>query len=95
MSSNILGGNMLTGLVGDVKIVPNLLEYFIDEKMMRALFYNCLRLDIPDNNVKAEIISEMLGPTFSEIGTGTNRIAFLHNGVVVKVALDRRGWRLY
>lgn len=88
---NIFGGNMLTGMVGDVKIVPNLIDYFIDEKTMIALFYNCLRLDIADNNVKAEICAEILGTGFSEIGTGTNRIAFLHNGVVVKVALDRRG----
>ena len=88
---NIFGGNMLTGMVGDVKIVPNLINYFISKEVMVALFYNCLRLDIPDNNVKAEICAGILGPGFSEIGTGTNRIAFLHNGVVVKVALDRRG----
>lgn len=90
-TGNIFGGNMLTGLVGDVKIVPDLISHFIDEKTMIALFHNCLRLDIADNNVKAEICSRILGNTFSEIGTGTNRIAFLHNGVVVKVALDRRG----
>ena len=58
---------------------------------MKALYHDCLRLDIGDNNVKAEICSAILGTGFSEIGTGTNRIAFLHNGVVVKVALDRRG----
>lgn len=88
---NIFGGNMLTGIVGDVKVVPNLINYFISATTMKALYYKCLRLDIPDNNVKAEICSEILGPQFAEIGTGTNRIAFLHNGVVVKVALDRRG----
>ncbi len=88
---DIFGGNMLTGLVGDVKIVPNLLNEFIDPVKMKALYYNCLRLDIPDNNVKAEICAAILGNEFAEIGTGTNRIAFLHNGVVVKVALDRRG----
>lgn len=82
---------MLTGLVGDVKIVPNLISHFIDITTMKALYKNCLRPDIPDNNVKAEICSQILGPQFSEIGTGTNRIAYLHNGVVVKVALDRRG----
>ena len=86
-----VGGNMLTGMVGDVKVVPNLISYFIDKKTMIALFYNCMRLDIADNNVKAELCASILGSEFSEIGTGTNRIAFLHNGVVVKVALDRRG----
>ena len=60
-------------------------------KTMVALFYNCMRLDIADNNMKAELCASILGNEFSEIGTGTNRIAFLHNGVVVKVALDRRG----
>ena len=88
---NIFNGNMLTGMVGDVKVVPNILSYFIDNTTMKALFYNCMRLDIADNNIKAELCAEILGNTFSEIGTGTNRIAFLHNGVVVKVALDRRG----
>ena len=73
------------------ELVPNLLRYFIDDITMKALFHNCLRIDIPDNNMKAEVCAEILGPSFSEIGTGTNRIAFLHNGVVVKVALDRRG----
>ena len=89
--SNMIGGNMLTGMVGDVKVVPNLISYFIDKKTMIALFHNCMRLDIADNNVKAELCASILGNEFSEIGTGTNRIAFLHNGVVVKVALDRRG----
>jgi hypothetical protein len=41
--------------------------------------------------MKAKLCSEILGNEFDEVGTGTNRIAFLHNGVVVKVALDRRG----
>lgn len=88
---NIFGGNMLTGIVGDVRIVPNVISDFIDPHTMMALFHNCLRVDIADNNDKAEICAEILGNEFSEIGTGTNRISFLHNGVVVKVALDRRG----
>ena len=91
MSESLPNGNMLTGIVGDVTVVPNLISHFIDEKTMLALYYNCLRWDIADNNDKAEVCSAILGSTFSEIGTGTNRIAFLHNGVVVKVALDRRG----
>ena len=88
---NMIGGNMLTGIVGDVKVVPNLISYFFDEKTIISLYSNCMRPDIADNNTKAELCANILGSGFSEIGTGTNRIAFLHNGVVVKVALDRRG----
>ncbi len=91
MSDNFIGGNMLTGIVGDVKIVPNILSHFINKTTMKALYENCTRVDIADNNIKAELCAQILGHSFDEIGTGTNRIAFLHNGVVVKVALDRRG----
>ena len=85
------GATAFTGSIGEVKDVPNLIQYFISDEVMRALFYNCLRIDIPDNNMKAEVVKKILGPDFEEIGTGTNRIALLHNGVIVKVALDRRG----
>ena len=54
---NIFGGSMLTGMVGDVKIVPNLISHFIDRTTMKALFENCLRFDIADNNMKAEALS--------------------------------------
>lgn len=83
--------NIFTGVSGDVKIVPNLIQYFFQPKTIMALFYTCLRIDIPDNNVKAEVVKKILGPDYEEIGTGTNRIALLHNGVIVKIALDRRG----
>ena len=77
--------------MSDIQDVMNLISYFIDPKTMRAIMYNCLRIDIPDNNMKARIAARILDATFTEIGTGTNRIAFKHNGVVVKIALDRRG----
>ena len=79
------------GSWGNDSAVTSLIEHFIPHNVMRALLYNCLRVDILDNNDKARIVAEILGPTFKEIGTGTNRIALLHNGMIVKVALDRRG----
>lgn len=84
-------GNLLSDMSDEVVQVDNLIDYFIPEDKMKALMYTCLRVDIPDNNDKAKIVSLILGPEFIEIGTGTNRIAYKHNGVVVKVALDRRG----
>ena len=87
----MIAGNILAGMSDEVEQVDNLISYFIPPDKMKALMYNCLRVDIADNNDKARIVAEILGPDFNEIGTGTNRIAFKHNGVVVKVALDRRG----
>jgi hypothetical protein len=48
------------------------------------------RLDV-SNNDKVELISQVLGDKYVELGTGTNRVAYLRNNLVVKVALDRRG----
>ena len=91
--SLLFGSGTLLGSLSDSEIddVDNLINYFIPEDKMKALMYLCLRVDIQDNNDKARIASMILGPSFIEIGTGTNRIAFKHNGVVVKIALDRRG----
>lgn len=89
--SDMFVGNMLTGMTGEALIVPNLINFLITPQKMKALYENCLRVDILDNNEKADIVSKILGPEFDEIGTGTNRTALYKNGVVVKVALDRRG----
>jgi hypothetical protein len=59
--------------------------------MIKMLYYHCCRIDIEDNNDKAEMIEELLGPEFQLLGVGTNRLAFLYRGLVVKVAIDRRG----
>ena len=72
-------------------VPDNLINFFLDEEMLMSLLGLCLDYRIRDNNQKAKISSKLLGPDYIELGTGTNRIAFLHNGVVVKVALDRRG----
>lgn len=89
--ANIFDGNIFTGNVGEVKVVSSLIDYFFSHETLRALMHLCLRYDIPDNNLKADVVGEILGPTFERIGVGTNRIALLHHGVIVKVALDRRG----
>jgi len=84
-------GSLLSDMSDEVVQVDNLINYFITPQQMKALMYTCLRVDIPDNNDKARVVANILGTGFHEVGTGTNRIAFKHNGVVVKVALDRRG----
>lgn len=75
----------------DEPLPDNLIRTMFSDVMIRALMIHCLRVDIPDNNDKADMIKIMLGDQFHELGTGTNRIAFLRNGLVYKIALDRRG----
>lgn len=80
------------GIEGYGKLVEFVLPTLIPDDIMMALLYNCLRVDIPDNNVKAEVVKNILAPLdFKEIGTGTNRIALSFNKLIFKVALDRRG----
>jgi hypothetical protein len=79
-----------------------LLSKIFSHDMIKMLVYHCCRVDIEDNNDKAVLLQELLGPEFIELGTGTNRMAFLYNpsderafkggaGLVYKFALDRRG----
>lgn len=46
---------------------------------------------INNNNEKADRICRAIGPGFKELGPGTNRIAFLKDGYVYKIALDQYG----
>lgn len=46
---------------------------------------------INNNNEKADRICRAIGPGFKELGPGTNRIAFLKDGYVYKIALDEYG----
>lgn len=74
------------------ELPKNLIREIFSDDLLKTLMYHCLRVDIPDNNDKAEMIKKLLPKDkFDELGTGTNRIAFLHNGLVCKIALDRRG----
>ena len=55
---------------------PSLIDAVFGADMIKKLFYHCCRYDIDDNNEKAEMLSELLGPDFEEVGTGTNRMAY-------------------
>lgn len=69
----------------------NLIRSVFSDAQLKALYYLAMRIDIEDNNDKAEMIKMIVPPEFEELGTGTNRIAFLYNNLVYKIALDRRG----
>ena len=82
--------------------VDSLINNIFSKEMLKMLYYHACRVDIEDNNDKAEMISELIGPEFQELGTGTNRIAYLYSpapdrkfrggaGLVFEFALDRRG----
>lgn len=60
------------------------------------------RVDIEDNNDKADLITELIGPEFEEVGAGTNRIVYKFtpgpdrefrggSSLLFIIALDRRG----
>ncbi len=65
-------------------------KYF-SNAMIKFLYSLAVSYDYTDNNQKARIISAVLGDDFQELGTGTNRIAFIYGQYVYKIALDRRG----
>lgn len=81
----------------------SLINQIFTKDQLKKLYYHACRIDIEDNNDKAEMLSEFLGPEFDEIGTGTNRVAYLYTpsedrdfrgggGLVFEFALDRRGF---
>ena len=83
--------------------VGSLINNIFSKDLLKMLYYHACRVDIEDNNDKAEMISELIGPEFQELGTGTNRIAYLYTpgpdrtfrggaGLVFEFALDRRGF---
>lgn len=69
----------------------NIIRSIFTDEQLKALYYLAMSIDIEDNNDKAEMIRMIVPPEFDELGTGTNRIAFLYNNLVFKIALDRRG----
>ena len=69
----------------------NLIRQIFTDDQIKALHYLAMRVDVEDNNDKAEMIKMIAPKDFVELGTGTNRIAFLYNNLVFKIALDRRG----
>lgn len=72
-------------------VPTNIIRNIFTDEQLRALYYLAMRIDIEDNNDKAEMIRMIVPKDFIEIGTGTNRIAFLYNNLIYKIALDRRG----
>ena len=75
---------------GYIKERYRIRELFSDKQLI--LLYNlALRTDIPDLNEKGKMVQYIIGPEFQLLGSGTNRIAFLHENYVYKFALDRRG----
>lgn len=82
--------------------IGSLIDQVFGKELIKKIYYHCCRFDIEDNNVKAELLQELLGPEFVELGTGTNRMAFIYNplpsrefqggaNLVYSIALDRRG----
>lgn len=80
----------------------SLIENIFGADLVKKIYYHCCRIDIEDNNEKAELLQELLGPEFVELGTGTNRMAYIYNpspdreflggaNLVYSIALDRRG----
>lgn len=69
------------------------LNRFIPDDVKDQLYLIASDVTIPDDNEKADMISRIMENIgFQEIGTGTNRIAFMKDGYVYKVALDERGF---
>lgn len=82
--------------------VGSIINQVFKKDLIKKLFYHCCRPDIPDNNDKALLIQELVGEEFVELGTGTNRIAFVYNpddtresmvgsNLVISIALDKQG----
>lgn len=73
-------------------IEGRLVDHFFTPEEMKAITILALRVDIADNNDKAEILMDILPKgKFQELGTGTNRMTLYRSGVAIKIALDRRG----
>lgn len=86
----------------EIEETGSLINQIFSKELIKMLYYHACRVDIEDNNDKAALIPELIGPEFQEIGTGTNRMSFLYSpnqerefrggaGMVFVIALDRRG----
>lgn len=68
------------------------IEHYYDPVTMKKLFANALLIDIDSNNVKVDIVKQLIGDRFAELGPGTNRYGCIGpDGYCHKIALDRRG----
>lgn len=77
----------------DGDYIKSKIKQYLSHDQLKALYYNALRLDVlsDDNNGKVAEVQKLLGPSFKELGPGTNRVAFLRDGYVFKIALDIDG----
>lgn len=67
---------------------------FIDEDLMTKLNSIALDVLIPDNNTRMNLFVaalEEFNVPYQELGSGTNRSAFLIDGYVFKIAFDKAG----
>lgn len=87
----------------ETKERQSLISNIFTKDDLKMLYYHACRVDIADNNDKAELVTEIIGPEFQEIGTGTNRVVYTYSpnddrefrggaGLVYEFALDRRGF---
>ena len=77
--------------VGREILFPSKILSWLSELQLKLLYITSARIDITNNIEKCNMIKYILGPSFKEIGAGTNRIAFKKDNYVLKLALDPRG----
>ena len=74
-------------------VIVSKINRYIPDEIKAKLYRIASDYTIPDDNEKADMIKEIMRPLgFKEIGTGTNRIAFMKGRYCYKVALDDRGF---
>ena len=82
-----IGGSNSSTTQRDSRILSEFPKDALDD-----LYSICTDYDEPDNNVRSDRVNYLCSKLgFKELGPGTNRIAFLKDGNVFKIALDRRG----
>ena len=87
--------NLIFGGEEEAKTLPpNLIREVFTTEQLILLTRHMLRVDIPDNNDKAEMVKMFVPRGFQELGTGTNRIAFLYNNLVIKLHLTVEAWSI-
>lgn len=80
-------------LEGKSDTIVSKINRYIPDEVKAQLYRIASDYTISDDNEKAEMIKDLMVPLgFKEIGTGTNRIAFMKNNYCYKVALDDRGF---
>lgn len=75
----------------ETKKERSLIKYYFTENQIKQLYTLAMNPDIEDNNERARIVADIIGPEFLEIGSGTNRTTVMRCGMIYKIALDYRG----